>query len=275
MARILLLDGVKYESWFPEKEDEFEEVVKEHSKEIFGNDCLYIDVKRRIKSESGISSIPDGYLIDFSDNSLWIVEVELSKHSHKHMVVQLDAFLKGIKNPETQKVIVEAIYSVIKDDILLDAFVRKRLSPKDPHHFLSELISKGLSVVVVVDELTEKVEQAFENFKVQPYFVELKTFVRANVGIGAHAHLIKVPERWEELSRWDAIYDVNKQVFRCNYGEEAHKNSFAYKVGGEIVEHLLLVHGITPDKQHIDGWTDDFQKEARDYFAKKYFTKST
>jgi len=39
---LLLLDGVKYTSWAPEEEGEFEEIVKEHSKEIFGNDSLYV-----------------------------------------------------------------------------------------------------------------------------------------------------------------------------------------------------------------------------------------
>lgn len=271
MISILLVDGVKYELWIPEKEAEFEEIVKEHSKEIFGNDSLYIDVKKRIKSESEIISIPDGYVVDFSDNLLWIVEVELSKHPlHRHLVAQLNAFMSGIKNPEAQKEIVKAIYSVIEGDLILEAFMKKRLSSKDIHHFLSELISKDLNIVVVVDELNKKVEKAFENFKVQPYFVELKTFVRANVGIGAHAHLVKVPEEWEErLLPWRAVYDENKKVFLCNCGGDAHKNSSTYKVG-EINEHLLLAHGIPPDEQVIDGWTDDFEKQFRKYFAKNY-----
>jgi len=271
MASLFLVDGVRYELRIPEDEDEFEEIVKEHSKEIFGNDCLYIDVKKRIKSESGIGSTPDGYLIDFSYNSLWIVEVELSRHPlHRHLVAQLNAFISSIKNPAAQKKIVDTIYSVIKGDILLDAFVKKRLSSKDIDHFLSELISKDLNIVVVVDELNKKVEEAFENFKVQPFFVELKTFVRASVGIGAHAHLIKVPEEWEEdLLPWHAVYDKNKKVFLCDCGGEAHKNSYTYNVG-EINEHLLLAHGIPPDKQLIDGWTDDFERRMKKYFIENY-----
>jgi hypothetical protein len=269
MSGILLVDGVKYKLWIPEKEAEFEEIVKEHSKEIFGNDTLYVDVKKRIKSESGNSSTPDGYLVDFSDNSLWIVEVELSKHSHKHMVMQLDAFLKSI-NPETQKEIVEAIYSVINGDVLLEAFVRKRLGSKDIHHFLSELISKDLDIIVAVEELNEKVEKAFENFKVQPYFVELKTFKRVGIGIGAHAHLITVPnEEWElELLPTHAVYDEEKKVFRCNCGGETHKSSSTYKAG-EIAEHLWLAHGIPYDEQKMEEWTDDLENQFIKYFAKK------
>jgi len=271
MTNILLVDGTKYEKWVPEEEVEFEEIVKEHSKEIFGNDSVYVDVKKRIKSESGIISIPDGCLVDFSDNSLWIVEVELSKHPlHRHLVAQLNTFMSGIEDPEARKEIVETIYSVIKGDVLLEAFFRKRLGSKDMHHFLSELISKDLNIIVVIDELNKKVEKAFENFKVQPYFVELKTLVRTGVGIGAHAHLITVPSAWEEcLLPWHAVYDKNKKVFLCDCGGEVHRNSATYEVG-EIVEHLLLVHGIPPDEQFIDGWTDDFEKQSRKYLINKY-----
>jgi hypothetical protein len=44
------------------------------------------------------------------------------------------------------------MYSVIKGDILLEAFVRERLGPKDIHHFLSELISKDLNIIVVIGD---------------------------------------------------------------------------------------------------------------------------
>jgi len=269
MTSILLVDGVKYELWIPKEEAEFEEIVKEHSKEIFGNDSLYIDVKKRIESESGISSIPDGYVVDFSDNSLWIVEVELSKHPlHRHLVAQLNTFLSDIKDREAQKEITEAIYSVIKDDVLLESFVKKRLGSKDIHHFLSELL-EDLNIIVVIDELNKKkVEKAFENFKVQPFFVELKTFVRASVGIGAHAHLIEVPEEWYEAYA-HAVYDKDKKVFLCNCGGEAHKNSYTYNVS-EIVDHLLSAHGIPLDEQLIDDWTDNFEKQARKYLTNKY-----
>jgi hypothetical protein len=270
MSSILIVDGVKYELWVPGGEEEFEEIIKEHSKEIFGAESLYIDVKKRIKSASGISSIPDGYLVDFSDNSLWIVEVELSEHSHKHMIIQLDAFLKGIKNPKTQREIIETLYSVIKGDVLLEAFMKKRVGSKDMHHFLSQLFLNDVGIIVVIEELNEKIEKAFENFKVQPYFIELKTFVRTGVGIGAHAHLIRIPKEWEEyLLPAHAIYDEKKKVFRCNCGGEAHKNSFTYNIGG-IVEHLLLAHGIPFDEQVIEGWKPNFEKQARRYLAHKY-----
>ena len=50
-------------------EKEFEIQIIEHAKEIFGPDSLYIDIKKRI-GEDNIVTIPDGYLIDFSFESI-------------------------------------------------------------------------------------------------------------------------------------------------------------------------------------------------------------
>ena len=274
MAEILLIDGAKYKSLVFNKEDEFEEIVKKHSKEIFGNDTLYIDIKKRIETESGIISIPDGYLIDFSYNSLWIVEVELSNHPvYKHLVPQLSKFMSSAKKDKAQKEIIETLYSAITNDILLDALVKKRLGSKDLHHFLSELLKEGIHIIVVIDKLDEKVEEAFENFKEKVNFVELKTFVRADAGVGVHAHLVKVPSGWEEdILPIHAVYDKEEKAFRCNCGGEAHKNSSTYDAG-EIVEHIWLAHGISPENQIIEGWEDKFEKQAMKYLVEKYVKK--
>ena len=60
---MLLIDGVKYELWTPPSEEEFEQVVKEHTQEIFGEESIYFDRKQKLKSLSGIGSIPDGYVL--------------------------------------------------------------------------------------------------------------------------------------------------------------------------------------------------------------------
>ena len=78
---MLLIDGVKYELWTPPTEDEFEREVKKHTQEIFGEHSIYFDRKQKLKSQSGIGSIPDGYVIILGDSPYWhIVEVELSSH---------------------------------------------------------------------------------------------------------------------------------------------------------------------------------------------------
>lgn len=41
----LIIDGVKYKLWTPKHEEkEFHPMIKEHSKEIFGEKSLYFDI---------------------------------------------------------------------------------------------------------------------------------------------------------------------------------------------------------------------------------------
>jgi hypothetical protein len=35
-----------------------------------------------------------------------------------------------------------------------------------------------------------------------------------------------------------------------------------------------MAHGIPPDEQIIEGWTDSFEKQAKKYAIKKYHLKS-
>lgn len=107
---MLLMNGVRYRLWVPEEESQFEEIVKEHSKEIFGGDTLYLDIKTKIAAKSGVGAIPDGYPIGFADNSWLVVEVELSKHPlHRHVISQLSTFMTAIK--DSRKEIIDALYS--------------------------------------------------------------------------------------------------------------------------------------------------------------------
>jgi predicted transport protein len=75
---VLVIDGVKYNLWVPKEEKELEEIVKEHSKDIFGNNSIYFDLKQKLTSKSGIVSIPDGYVI-----SLYKSPIEKTKYFKK------------------------------------------------------------------------------------------------------------------------------------------------------------------------------------------------
>src|SRR5208283_1678336 len=95
---MLLIDGVKYELWIPPSEDEFERAVKEHIPEIFGEQCIYLDKKQKLKSLSGISSIPDGLAVILGPQpELHIVEYELSNHDvYENVVAQVSKFINGL-----------------------------------------------------------------------------------------------------------------------------------------------------------------------------------
>ena len=53
---MILIDGVKYSLWTPENEvKEFHPIIKANSKEIFGEDSVFFDVKQKLASSSSIA----------------------------------------------------------------------------------------------------------------------------------------------------------------------------------------------------------------------------
>ena len=199
---MLFIDGVKYRLWTPKDEEkEFHPMIKEHSKEIFGKDSLYFDVKHKLKSRSGIGSIPDAFVIKLSKPYQWyVVENELASHPvYDHIVRQLTKFINGIKNQSTRNQILDTFYDEIRNDKLLRANVEKAIGSQEVHHFLSKLLSKSPEIIVFIDEKTEEVEEACQVLKYKNSIVEFKTFVREDAE-NVHAHLFRPLYSLERVS---------------------------------------------------------------------------
>lgn len=256
---MLIIDDVTYNLWTPNKESQLEEIVKKHSKKIFGGDSLYFDAKPLIASKSGVGAKPDGYLIGFSDSSWFVVEVELSKHPlHRHMISQLSTFMTSIK--DSRKEIIDSLYSAVHEDPSKEAFVKKRLGSEDIHHFLSEVISKDPELIIVIEEQNEEVKEACRSLKKEPQVIEVKTYTKG-IGMEAHAHLISVP--WDEF---DALYDEATKGFKCNWDDK--KSCKGFFNAGQIVYHLRQEHYIDPNDQAIEGWNDDYKQKAMKYMER-------
>ncbi len=225
---MLLIDGVKYELWTPTSEDEFERVVKEHAKEIFGEQSIYLDRKQKLRSLSGIGSIPDGYALILGDVPQWhIVEVELSSHPlDQHIVSQVSRFITGIKNPNTQREIAVAMYAMYTEytEITRDGFLRELLQLKvkqairaeEIYKFLSDLISKPPVLTIIIEKDTEGLREALSTLAhPQIKVVEFQTFTREGVGLEVHAHLFEplyatpktttVPKQGEAVTSKDTL----------------------------------------------------------------------
>ena len=123
---MLIVDGFRYKPWTPKDEEkELHPLVKAQSKEIFGKDSIYFDVKTTLKSASGIGSIPDAYVIDLAEPYQWyVIENELATHPvYDHIVKQLTKFINGIDNQNSRSQILELLYNEINVDKTLRATV--------------------------------------------------------------------------------------------------------------------------------------------------------
>lgn len=190
----VIADGEKYEFWDPDSEEELEKMVKEHAREVFGENSEFFDIKKKITSESGVGSIPDGYLIHFNDEPSWfIIEIELSEHDlHDHIVKQISRFMSGIKNPESRRKIVDLIYEEIQSDTARYESFKKKAKSREIHSFLTRLFEKEPSLIIIVDEKTKELEEICNYvLRLETIVREFKTYVKKDGQISKHLHLVE------------------------------------------------------------------------------------
>ncbi len=188
---MLLIDGVKYQLWVPEKEvEEFHPMVKEHYKEIFGHNSLFIEGSK-LKAETGIGSVPDGFVIEIGKRPKWyVIEIELSTHElYKHIVNQVGRFIIGVKNTETQQKLIENIYHFLQDNKILKAEFEEITRTNEIHRYVSDLIKKPPILVIVIEERTKGLDEALNLLNYSPIkVVVFQTYVREDAK-KVHAHL--------------------------------------------------------------------------------------
>jgi hypothetical protein len=119
-ATVLYFNGKRFNELPFQNEDEFERLVVENSRTLFGEKSLYIDLKSRVEGRVLGLAIPDGLLIDFRDPEnpeFYLVEVELSQHDfYKHIFPQVTKFFAFFKNERGRAELVEKTFTVINSD---------------------------------------------------------------------------------------------------------------------------------------------------------------
>lgn len=184
---MLYVDGVKYKLWVPSKEKEFENLVEKNITNIFGEDILYFPLKTKLKSISGIGSIPDGYAIGLTKPYKWyVIEVELSTHPvFEHIVSQLNKFNLGLKDTYSRRNISDAVYKEIDKNPITKAYVKKTIESGELYRFISSLIEKkDPTIVVIIDKKTRKLEDGWSTISIKDKLIsEFKVYERADTGL--------------------------------------------------------------------------------------------
>jgi predicted small metal-binding protein len=221
---MLLLDGVRYFETLPKDEEELEQMVMEHASEIFGGNSIYLDLKHKIKSKFGVGSIPDGYVITFSNTPQWyIVEVELSSHPlHEHIVSQISKFISALKNPNTQTEIVSAIYNEVSGDTKQATKLKKAIGSNETYKYLTDCIATTPILTIIIEKDTPELDDALDaiNHPIKKVR-EFRTFAREAVGLAVHVHL------FESLNSSNISSTINTPP--KNLPEQKSKSAFLIK----------------------------------------------
>lgn len=210
---MILIDGARYELWSPKEESELEAIVREHSKDIWGPNSLYLE-SSKLRTEAGVGSRPDAFvlLVDGSPECN-IVEVELSSHPlYEHVVAQVIKFGSGLANPGTQRKLVNLIYNGLNANVSLAGQVKRITRSADLHKFLSDLLARPPVLTIVIEEKTRLLDEAVQQLPSHLFgavkVVELRTFCREGCGLLAHAHLFEPQWQTSGVRGSTAVRDI-------------------------------------------------------------------
>lgn len=196
---IIIKDGVKYTEWEPQNEtNDFEPMIKHHAKDIFGHKTLYFDIKKRIETIIGEKTIPDGYLIDLDKKEFYIIEAELSTHPrYGHINEQISRFISALNNYQTRQKLAKILKEHVQQDIIKEKKVKEAIDDKEEiYEFFLNILEKvkdqKYSIVVLIDEKTDKIVDACQVLHPRPNIKEFKTFFREGVDPKkVHIHLFE------------------------------------------------------------------------------------
>jgi hypothetical protein len=107
---IILMDNIVYSIvQMKDEVKQFEPIVVEHIKDIFGENAAYFS-KKTIKTLANNRSIPDGFVIDSKNSKWYILELKLlCDDAIKRISRQIVTYKNAINNLNTRKEIYEAI----------------------------------------------------------------------------------------------------------------------------------------------------------------------
>lgn len=180
---IVVKDGVRYLPHKYRNEDELENLVKEHIEFIFGNNSLFFE-KSKIKSKSGIGSIPDGFVLLPLEQKWYIIEVELSQHPlHEHIVSQISRFCSAIKNPATRQKLIDVFDEEVINNPKLNYRYKTIKIKKERHKILTEVINRNPEIIIIIDEKTRELEDVCDILPFTPKVIEFKTYQREGFNV--------------------------------------------------------------------------------------------
>lgn len=178
----LLKDGVKYIEHNFSIETEFENIVFAHCTDIFGTNSILFK-KKKIKTNAGIGTIPDGFVIDIEKEKWHIIEVELSTHPvYSHIVPQLTKFNTALKNPQTRKSLIRSFDAEIKADPFKSALLSSNGKDNETYRLLTDIVEKTPDLVIIIDKHNEELNDVSFPFKTA--ICTFKTYARENYGLG-------------------------------------------------------------------------------------------
>jgi len=149
-----------------DNEQEIENVVVDNSEYFFGSSSIFIP-KKLIKTKDGFGTIPDGFAIDLSSRSWYVVEVELVKHNvWSHIAPQVAKQLIAVGRPETRQLLEELVVQMVTDDEEVKSkFEEENIDEIDIRKVVDEILSKPPTLGMPIDGVSKDLKDWAETLK--------------------------------------------------------------------------------------------------------------
>ena len=168
MKSAIYMDGDRFIETEFKLEEEFENIVKEHFKTLFGPETIYFDLKNKIDTRTLGSSIPDGFLFDFNDKEnpeFYLVEVELEKHDfYNHIFPQITKFFAFFKNSTSRNNLIDKLFHFIKSNPQLEEEFKQYLGKKEIYKALKDIIENSQNILLILDEYKLELQEVLETY---------------------------------------------------------------------------------------------------------------
>lgn len=151
---------------FPyEKESELENAVNEVKEVLFGKTRIYLDDKKKIGAKGSTNNLPDGYLIDLTNNQepkIFVVENDLASHQHlKHIAVQILEFSLSFDSSKVKvKNIIKGMLQNRSEEWKQCQDFAQKNGYENVDYLLESIIHKknSFNALLIIDELGEELE---------------------------------------------------------------------------------------------------------------------
>jgi len=168
MKSAIYLDGKRFIETDFKSEEEFEKIIRDNFKTLFGAKTIFSDLKNKIDTRALGSAIPDGFLFDFKDEEnpeFYLVEIELEEHDfYKHIFPQITKFFAFFKNSASRNNLIERLFHLIKSNQVLEDELKKYLGSKEIYKALKDTIENSQNILLVLDEYKPELQDLFETY---------------------------------------------------------------------------------------------------------------
>jgi hypothetical protein len=259
---IIWLNGEVFNLVEYPNEPDFENAIMDVRTELFGQNRIYIDVKKKIGQKGSTRNIPDGYLVDLSGRKprLYVVENELASHDPlRHIAVQILQFSLSFEaEPRTVRTIVfNAIQSDGEARAKCEAFASANRF-RNLDHLIDEMIFESpFAALVIIDVMPDKLEKILaEKFR---FGVEVLTLTRYESATGQR--LYQFEPFLADLSIATEIITSSESIELIEPDEidtvvvPAHRDGFERTFLGQNCWHAVRIHGtVRPQIKYIAAY---------------------